>query len=39
MVKRQLGVLEVPKPDDAADALEAAITHSLMSRQNGKIGK
>ena len=39
MVKLQLGLLEVPKPDDAADALAAAITHSLMSRQNGKIGK
>lgn len=37
MVKLQLGLKVVPKPDDAADALAAAITHSLMSRQNGKI--
>lgn len=32
MVRIQLGLKEVPKPDDAADALAAAITHSLMSR-------
>jgi crossover junction endodeoxyribonuclease RuvC len=32
MVKLQLGLKEIPKPDDAADALAAAITHSLMSR-------
>jgi crossover junction endodeoxyribonuclease RuvC len=32
MVRIQLGLLEVPKPDDCADALAAAITHSLMSR-------
>ena len=32
MVKLQLGLKEVPKPDDAADALAAAITHSLMTR-------
>jgi crossover junction endodeoxyribonuclease RuvC len=32
MVKLQLGLKEVPKPDDAADALAAAITHSAMSR-------
>lgn len=32
MVRLQLGLKEVPKPDDAADALAAAITHSLMSR-------
>lgn len=32
MVRLQLGLQEVPKPDDAADALAAAITHSLMSR-------
>ena len=30
MVRIQLGLKEVPKPDDAADALAAAITHSLM---------
>lgn len=32
MVRLQLGLKEVPKPDDAADALAAAITHILMSR-------
>ncbi|GHU09623.1 crossover junction endodeoxyribonuclease RuvC [Alphaproteobacteria bacterium] len=32
MVKIHLGLKAVPKPDDAADALAAAITHSLMSR-------
>ena len=33
MVKLHLGLESRPKPDDAADALAAAITHSLMSRQ------
>ena len=32
MVKLQLGLNSIPKPDDAADGLAAAITHSLMSR-------
>ncbi len=32
MVKIQLGLNQIPRPDDAADALAAAITHSLMSR-------
>lgn len=32
MVRLQLRLKEVPKPDDAADALAAAITHALMSR-------
>ena len=32
MVKLHLGLKDVPKPDDAADALAAAITHSLMGR-------
>lgn len=32
MVRMHLGLSEVPKPDDCADALAAAITHSLMSR-------
>jgi crossover junction endodeoxyribonuclease RuvC len=32
MVRVQLGLAEVPKPDDCADALGAAITHALMSR-------
>lgn len=33
MVKLHLNLKEVPKPDDAADALAAAITHSLMHRE------
>lgn len=32
MVRLQLGLKQVPKPDDAADALATAITHSLMTR-------
>lgn len=32
MVKLHLGLKQPPKPDDAADALAAAITHSMMSR-------
>lgn len=32
MVRVQLGLKEVPKPDDCADALAAAITHATMSR-------
>ena len=32
MVRLQLALQQVPKPDDAADALAAAITHALMSR-------
>ncbi len=32
MVKVQLGLMEVPKPDDVADALAAAITHWATSR-------
>ena len=32
MVRLQLGMKEIVKPDDAADALAAAITHDLMSR-------
>lgn len=32
MVRLQLGLKSVPKPDDAADALAAAITCALMSR-------
>ena len=32
MVRIQLGLNEVPKPDDAADALAAAVTHLLSSR-------
>lgn len=32
MVKLQLGLTEVPKPDDAADALAAALTHAATVR-------
>lgn len=32
MVRLQLGLSEVPKPDDCADALATAITHAMMSR-------
>ncbi len=32
MVRIQLGLKEVPKPDDCADALAAAITHAIMAR-------
>lgn len=34
MVRLQLNLKEVPKPDDCADALGAAITHAMMSRQS-----
>lgn len=32
MVRMQLNLKEIPKPDDAADALAAAITHQMMIR-------
>lgn len=32
MVRVQLSLKEVPKPDDCADALAAAITHAAMTR-------
>lgn len=32
MVRIQLGLKDVPQPDDCADALAAAITHAMMSR-------
>lgn len=32
MVRVVLGLKEIPKPDDAADALAAAITHSMTMR-------
>jgi crossover junction endodeoxyribonuclease RuvC len=32
MVRMHLGLKEIPKPDDAADALAAAITHQMMMR-------
>ena len=33
MVREHLGLKSVPKPDDAADALAIAITHSLIHRE------
>ncbi len=33
MVRLQLSLSEVPKPDDCADALATAITHAYMNRQ------
>lgn len=38
MVRVQLGLKEVPKPDDCADALAAAITHAVMSRVPNDAG-
>jgi crossover junction endodeoxyribonuclease RuvC len=32
MVRVLLGLTEVPKPDDCADALAAAITHAMQRR-------
>ena len=32
MVRIQLGLTNIPEPDDCADALAAAITHYLMTR-------
>ena len=32
MVRIRLGLQEIPKPDDCADALAAAMTHLLMTR-------
>lgn len=34
MVRIMLGLTEVPKPDDCADALAAALTHSTQSMYN-----
>lgn len=33
MVRLQLHLKEIPKPDDAADALATAITHAYMTRR------
>ena len=33
MVRLQLGLKDIPKPDDAADALAAAVTHHFMARE------
>ena len=35
MVKLQLGLTKIPKPDDAADALATAITHIMMAQIQG----
>jgi crossover junction endodeoxyribonuclease RuvC len=35
-VKKMLGLKEIPKPDDAADALAVAICHALASKNGGK---
>jgi crossover junction endodeoxyribonuclease RuvC len=35
MVKRELKLDKIPKPDDAADALAAALTHHFMTRRAG----
>lgn len=37
MVRLQLGLKDVPKPDDCADAIAAAITHAMMSRVDGML--
>ncbi|MCQ2552359.1 MAG: crossover junction endodeoxyribonuclease RuvC [Clostridia bacterium] len=37
MVKRILGLSEVPKPDDTADAIAAAICHSYVGELNKKL--
>lgn len=37
MVRLRLGLREVPKPDDCADALAAAMTHSLMTRNTDML--
>ena len=39
MVRLHLNLKNIPKPDDAADALAAAITFSLMERDNLLIDK
>lgn len=38
MVRIRLGLKEVPKPDDCADALATAMTHALMSRIDKPLG-
>ena len=38
MVKALLNLREIPRPDDAADGLAIAITHSFSSRMPGKVG-
>lgn len=36
MVRMHLGLKQAPQPDDAADALAAAITHQLMVKHHKK---
>lgn len=37
MVKALLGLKEVPKPDDAADALAVAVTHANTNEYNHRV--
>ncbi|MGM0381173.1 MAG: crossover junction endodeoxyribonuclease RuvC [bacterium] len=37
MVKNELGLSEVPRPDDAADALAIAICHVILNRYRSKL--
>lgn len=39
MVRQYLGMAEIVKPDDAADALAAAITHATMTRLQVKLAE
>ena len=39
MVARLLGLSEVPKPADAADALALAICHVWRGRRTGEVGE
>lgn len=39
MVKRFLGLSEIPKPDDAADAIAVAICHANSSRVEAKLNQ
>ncbi|MBQ0104648.1 MAG: crossover junction endodeoxyribonuclease RuvC, partial [Armatimonadetes bacterium] len=39
MVPKLLGMKETPKPDDAADALAVAITHSHNYKMNNLLNK
>lgn len=38
MVKRLLGLSKIPRPDDAADALAVALTHSQTQRFSKEFG-
>lgn len=39
MVKIHLNLRAIPQPDDAADALAAAITHNLMTKNDPELNK